>query len=302
MAVARVGERPVWRSDVRREAVAQQLINEGQSLDSGSPLFRRVLDEVIDQRLLALEAERRGLDRTPEGQRRAAAARDRALGDMLVEQSVDRAVNDAAVQALYREQLRLSRRGEQLRARQIVLRSEPDAIAVRRLLDAGGAFDQLATERSIDAATRFNGGDLGYFAVSTMPPEYGQALAMAQAGQLVGPFVVDPRAGGQSTPTWVVLRVEDRRQQPAPTLQEARPQIRRFLSFDQISELVQTLRRSARIRYLIVLSPAPEEPMPAAPASPVVSPAPNGPPPAAASGASMPLPSPGTAAPAPSQR
>ena len=53
LVVARVLERSVWASDVRREAVAQGLIGEGEPLDVKSELFRRVLDEVVDQKLLA---------------------------------------------------------------------------------------------------------------------------------------------------------------------------------------------------------------------------------------------------------
>src|ERR1700756_769029 len=58
-AVAKVDGKPVWSSDVKREAVAQGLIGEGEPLDVSSDLFRRVLDEVVDQRLLAGEAMKR---------------------------------------------------------------------------------------------------------------------------------------------------------------------------------------------------------------------------------------------------
>ena len=67
--VARVNDRAVWASDVRREAVAQGLIGEDDPLDASSELFRRVMDEVVDQKLLAAEAERRGLDSSPAAQR-----------------------------------------------------------------------------------------------------------------------------------------------------------------------------------------------------------------------------------------
>ena len=78
-AVARVDGKTVWASDVKREAVAQGLIGEGEPLDISSDLFRRVLDEVIDQKLLAAEALARNLDEDPVAQRRLAAARGVAL-------------------------------------------------------------------------------------------------------------------------------------------------------------------------------------------------------------------------------
>jgi peptidyl-prolyl cis-trans isomerase C len=82
-AVAKVDGHTVWASDVKREAVAQGLISEGEPLDIGSDLFRQRLDEVIDQKLLAAEALKQKLDKDPVAQRRLAAARERILGDML---------------------------------------------------------------------------------------------------------------------------------------------------------------------------------------------------------------------------
>ena len=106
LVVARVQDRSVWASDVRREAVAQGLVGEGDPLDVKSELFRRVLDEVVDQKLLAAEARRRGLDKDAAAQRRLEAVHERILGDMLVESVVSGAVSDQAVERLYQEQQR----------------------------------------------------------------------------------------------------------------------------------------------------------------------------------------------------
>ncbi|MEY4241398.1 MAG: hypothetical protein RJA14_1094, partial [Pseudomonadota bacterium] len=45
-SVAEVQGQTIWASDVKREAVAQGLVGEGEPLDVTSDLFRRVLDEV----------------------------------------------------------------------------------------------------------------------------------------------------------------------------------------------------------------------------------------------------------------
>jgi peptidyl-prolyl cis-trans isomerase C len=121
-------------------------------------------------------------------QRRLAAARERILGDMLVEGVVEKAVNENAIRKLYAEQQKLSKRSEEIRARQIMVGSQADAESVKKLLAAGASFDALAMERSTDPATRFNGGDLGYFTLDVMPEPYGVALKDAQKGALVGPF------------------------------------------------------------------------------------------------------------------
>src|SRR6516164_1886623 len=55
-AAARVNGQAVWVSDVKREAVAEGLIAPGEPLDVASPLFRQVLDQVVDTKILAGEA------------------------------------------------------------------------------------------------------------------------------------------------------------------------------------------------------------------------------------------------------
>jgi peptidyl-prolyl cis-trans isomerase C len=243
VAVARVDGRTVWTSDVKREAVAQGLIGEGEPLDPSSELFRRVLDEVVDQKLLAAEALSRKLDKDPVAQRRLDAARDRILGDMLVEDVVSDAVTENNIRGLYAEQQRLAKRSEEIRARQIVLSTAADAEAVKKLLAAGASFEALAMERSRDPATRFNGGDLGYFTTDVMPEAYDAALKDAKAGQVVGPFAVENG--------FALVKVEDRRLEQPITLEAARPQIVRFLTYDRIRDLLEKLRGKAKIETLV---------------------------------------------------
>ncbi|MDP1738305.1 MAG: peptidyl-prolyl cis-trans isomerase, partial [Caulobacter sp.] len=266
-AVAKVDGKSVWSSDVKREAVAQGLIGEGEPLDMSSDLFRRVLDEVVDQKLLAAEAVKRKLDRDPVAQRRLAAARERILGDMLVESVVEKAVTPGAIRGLYQEQLRLSKVSEELKARQIVVGTQAEAEQVKKLLAAGASFEALAMERSADSATRFSGGDIGgYFTLDVMPEPYVVALKDAKPGDLIGPFAVE---GG-----WALVRVEEKRQEAPITFEAARPQIVRFLTYDQVRDLLEKLRGSARVQLLLGkpqdVPGAPREPASAPPAPPPV--------------------------------
>jgi peptidyl-prolyl cis-trans isomerase C len=242
-AVASVDGRTVWTSDVKREALAQGLIGEGEPLETTSEAFHRALDQVIDRKLLAAEALNRKLDKDPDAQRRLAAARERILGDMLVESVVAEAVNENAIRGLYQEQLKLAKRSPEFRARQIVLPSETDAVAVRKLLAAGASFEALAIQKSTDGATRFNGGDMGYFTTDVMPAAYGAALKAARPGQTIGPVALDRG--------YALIKVEDRRLEAPLTFEAARPQIVRFLTYDQIRDLLEKLRGRSKIARLV---------------------------------------------------
>src|SRR4051812_6270618 len=74
-AVATVGAQSILASDVRRAAVAQGLIGRDDPLPASSEPFRQMVDEVVDEKLLAAEAVRRKLDKDPQLQRRLEAAR-----------------------------------------------------------------------------------------------------------------------------------------------------------------------------------------------------------------------------------
>ncbi len=259
-AVATVQDETIWASDVKREAVAQGLIGEDETLDVTSDLFRRVLDEVIDQKLLAGEAQRRRLDSSPLAQRRLEATRERILGDMLVESVVNKAVSDQAVQTLYNEQLRLAKTSEEIRVRLILSRTKPEADAVIGILGQGAGFEAVAAERSIDEATRFSGGDLGYSTLDVMPQTYADALRDKPAGSTVGPFQTE---GG-----WAVLRVEDRRKENPPTLEQARPQIVRYLTYEGVRQLLEQLRGKAKVDVRLPAQTPPASPAPSAPSAP----------------------------------
>jgi peptidyl-prolyl cis-trans isomerase C len=264
-AVASVNGQTVWDSDVKREAVAQGLIGEGEPLDISSPTFHQALDQLIDEKLLAAEAEHQGLANAPETKRRLAAARERILGDMLVESLVERTVSESSIRALYQDEVQSAGQAEEMHAAQIVTASQADALAVRKALASGAAFEALAMQHSIDAQTRLNGGDLGYFTADVLPPAYADALKSAKVGDIVDPFQTDSG--------WVVLKLEDRRPETPISLDAARPEIVNFLTYEQVRDLLRRLRHDNQIKILIgpaAASPSTEpEPASAPSAEPV---------------------------------
>jgi peptidyl-prolyl cis-trans isomerase C len=237
--VARVDGTLIRRSDVEREAMAQA---EGQ-IDvppaPGGEEFDRILDELIDQRLLALEARRRGLHRSEEARRRLALAEERILGNVLVETALDDAVTDETIRRIYEEQVQLIPLGEEVRARHILVDTRAEAEAIAQLVAGGRDFAELAVAMSQDRATRLEGGDLGYFTRGGILPAFGSVAFATPEGEVSDPF--------QTEFGWHLLKVEDRRRQPPPSLETLRPNIVRFYTFDQLEALIAGLRDAAEI-------------------------------------------------------
>ena len=236
---ALVNNEPIYFSDVELEAAAQGRIEPGDPFDSEHPDYQPVLDQLIDQRLLAQEAVRLGLDRDPLANRRLEAGRERILGNILVENLVASQVTEAAIDLMYSEQVKLQQLDDEVRLRHILVETEGEAQALKQELNAGGDFTDLAFRNSIDIRTRIDGGNFGWVSPNELIEPFPSIVGDTAVGEESDPF--------ESEQGWHILRVDERRTRPPKTKEEMRPEIITFLTFTQISDILRELRASATI-------------------------------------------------------
>ena len=236
---ATVNGTPIYLTDVELEAAAQGLIEPGEPFARGHPDYQPVLDQLIDQRLMAQEAEARDLDERPPARRRLQAARERVLGNILVEDLVASNVTDATIRSMYEEQVALQQVDDEVSIRHIVTETREDAETARTRILEGEAFTTVAFEMSIDTETRVDGGALGFVSPNRLGEPFASAIANTRTGSLSEPF--------QSDEGWHILHVDERRTPPPKTLEEMRPEIVTFLTYRQISRILKDLRAEATI-------------------------------------------------------
>lgn len=242
IVAATVNGRPIYIEDVRSHAVARGLLQEGEDLDANSDAFYFALEELIQFRLFAMEAEARGLDRAPHVRRQLENARERVLAAAIYEEIDERAVDPAAIERLYRENSAGLGGGAEVRLRMIRFNTREEADNALRRLGQGERFEALAFELSTERNTAPDGGDLGFRSVGDLLPQVRQAVERANVGDTVGPLEIDN--------AWHIMRLEDRREGPLPSLETLRPRIVDWLRFREISTLHEELERNARIeRY-----------------------------------------------------
>ncbi len=237
---ALVNGEPIYVSDVELEATAQGKIEPGDAFDPDHPDYQIVLDQLVDQRLLAQEAVRRGLDVDTAARRRLEAGRERILGNILVESLVASEVTEAAIDEMYAAQVALQQIDDEVRLRHILLDTEDDANAVLVQLQGGADFTDTAFQKSRDTRTRLDGGSFGWISPNEMIEPFPENIGDTETGSLGGPF--------QSEQGWHIIRVDERRTTPPKTKDEMRPEIVTFLTFTQISDILTDLRIGADIR------------------------------------------------------
>jgi len=240
--IASIDGTKIYLSDVERSAASQGLIEVGSPLTPGQPVFQKVLDELIDQRLLALDALRRSLDQEDETRRRLSVARERILGNVLVESHLKDKVNEATVRRMYDEQASLRDRGVEIQARHILLKTEEDAASMIAKLSEGADFAALAKEFSEDEGSREKGGDLGYFTDDMLNEVFTQQAFATPKGERSAPF--------ETEYGWHIVEVQNRRNALQPTFEEMKGEILNFMTYDEIQTLLKSLRAQGEVQLL----------------------------------------------------
>ncbi len=238
-AAALVNGEKIFVDDVELEAVARGLVTPGEPIGPGHEAYRIVLDELIDQKLMAQEARRRGLESDPASARRLEMARERILGNLLVESLVAEQVTDESIDRMYEEQVRLQQSNDEVSIAHILVDTREEAEALVARIRRGTSFESLVVSNSRDSATRLESGSLGYVVPNDQPEPFPIVIANTPQGEVSDPF--------ETERGWHILKVKDRRTQAPKTREEMRPEIATFLTLNEVSTILRRLRAEATI-------------------------------------------------------
>ncbi len=237
---ATVNGEKIYVSDVELEAVARGLVPAGTKVKAGDTEYDTVLSQLIEQKLMSQEAIRRGLDKDPAGRRRLEMARERILGNLLVENLVAEDVTEDQIEAMYQKQVALQQDDDEVRISHILVATKEDAQALFDRIQAGESFESLVSANSLDSATRMEQGDLGYVSPNDEPAPFPLVIANTGEGEVAPPF--------ESADGWHILKVKDRRSRAPKTREEMRPDIVTFLTLEQVAKIVRRLKAEAQIQ------------------------------------------------------
>lgn len=234
--VATINGKPVTEADLK---VAEDDLD--QQFSQLPPEQRRAaaLSATIEIRLLAGEAEAKGLDKDEEFQRRMTFLRERALHSAVVDAEVGKKITDEEVRARYDKEMAAAPAVNEVKARHVLVKTKEEAEAVIKQLDEGAKFEDVAKERSSDGSAA-QGGDLGYFGPGQMVPEFEKAAFALD----VGAYTKEPV---QSQFGFHVIKVEDKRTKQPPAFEQVKDQVRSMLLRDKYFELVKSLRGAAKV-------------------------------------------------------
>lgn len=258
--VAVIGDRAVLMSDLRTRAVPylarmqQEMPTESHRAAATTQLHKQLLQQVVDEELIARAARRAKIFVTDEEVNQA-LERVAKQNNLSVERLLEEARAGGMKDGQYREELRrqilesrmmslrvqgrVRVRDEDLRATYLSLVLDErkklgfeaswlildgrgaDAITqaetLARRARSGESFAELVQQYSIDNATRSRGGKLGKLAPGKLPQAVDRAAQRLEIGEVSSPIRFGDR--------FVILRVEQRDESSLPTFEEARAEL-----------------------------------------------------------------------------
>lgn len=210
-------------SDASIEYLANQRIKLGEP--DTRDLRSRIREELAIQRMLAQQASRQGLEKTPNVMAQVELNRLSVLSKAYLDEYFRRhPITDEAVAADY-EKRRKAGEIREYHVRHLSVTSEEQARDLLKKLRDGADLAQLARDNSSDPGANLNSGDIGWFRPDIFTDErFADAVAALKKGETTT-APVKTRFG------WHIIRVEDgpRKVADLTPYKELKPELQKIM-------------------------------------------------------------------------
>jgi EpsD family peptidyl-prolyl cis-trans isomerase len=224
----------------------------------------KLLDRIVTQEVLYQEAIKDGIDKEEQVRKRVEDAKRQIMMSYLIEKQSSKVpeVTDADIEGYYNSHKNEFMTAEQVKANEIIVKTEDEAKAVSDRLSKGEDFAKVVNEVSV-AITKDKNGDMGYVSRGQRGREFDTVVFNLKVGDVSK--VIKVPQGYQ-----IVKVIEKKESQPKP-LGEVKELIQRRVQSQKrneaVGDFVEGLKKQSKIEKnesLIETPGAPPEEAPAA--------------------------------------
>jgi peptidyl-prolyl cis-trans isomerase C len=234
--VARVNGSEIRQSDV---ALAYSRLPEQYKQVPITVIFPQIVQQLVDGELLANAGRADDLQDSDAVKKQMAEFEKVAIQQEYMNRLISDGIKEEELRKVYDETIANQEGPLEVRASHILVDNDQEAADIIKALEGGADFAELARERSTGPSGP-RGGDLGYNVRSALVEPFANAAFALEPGD-VGPEPVQTEFG------WHVIKVIDKRRQPAPSFEESRAQIEQRLTRDLIAAHMAALRADSEV-------------------------------------------------------
>jgi len=199
------------------------------------------LNTLIDRELLFQDAIAKGLDKRPDVIHEINNQKQALLANVDINEVLhSQPITEQELRKVFEERVLPALKGNEFKARHILVKTEGEAKDIISQLDKGADFSTLAKSKSIDTGSAVKGGDLGWFSPNQMVPEFSQATATLAKGKYTE-VPIKTQFG------WHIILLDDSRPMTPPKFDDVKGQLEGLVQNQRLSEYVSALRKKAKI-------------------------------------------------------
>ena len=222
----------------RIDTIVKTMTAQGQA--DTPELRNRIRDELINRELLAQEATKKGLDKTPETMLQIELQRQQLLGQAYFQDYFkSNPISEEIMKREY-ENAKSQLGSREFKARHILVKQEDEAKQIIAQIRKGASFDKLAADKSEDTGSKGKGGDLDWAPPNRYVKPFADALAKLKKGQMTDAPV-------QTQFGWHVIRLDDERPTKLPPYEDVKSNIQQQLQGQAVQKAIADLRAKAKI-------------------------------------------------------
>jgi len=234
--VATVNGEKIYLSDVAK--AAQSLPPQLQNAPP-QELYPVLVNRLIDEQALLINAQKTDLAKQKEVAKAMQDAANQALEAAYLRAQVEPQLTDAAIEAYYKTHYVDAKQPEEVKASQILVKTQPEADSIIDKLNKGAKFADLAKQYSIDPGGK-QGGELGWFTKDEMVKPFAEAAFALTPGTYTKTPV-------KSQFGWHIILSEGKRSKPVPALTDVKNDIKQKLAEQAITQVLEKARKSVTV-------------------------------------------------------
>jgi peptidyl-prolyl cis-trans isomerase C len=236
-AVATVNGQAITKETL--DAVVEMVGRSGQATVDK----KGIVDDLVITELARQEANKSGLAEREDIKQKVKDFTDKlVLSAWTQEKAASFNISDDELKASYDKQIAGADKYE-YHARHILMKTKEEAEKVIKDLDNKVDFADLA-KKSSDGPSAANGGDLGWFRLSTMVKPFADAVAKMEPGTTTKEPV-------QTEFGWHVIKLEERRDVKPPEFASVKDQLKRQLEQEKMLKYMDELKAKADIKVML---------------------------------------------------
>lgn len=206
---------------------------------------REFLEKLIDREIMLLEAEKAGIEKREDVTRKIEECRRGVILEAFMSQILagKDEVTDEEAKKYYEEHKDEFQLGERIKVRHIVVKTLEEAQEIKKRLERGEDFAELARKYSISPAAKW-GGDLGYIQRGQVGKEFEKAAFSLKKPGDISDIV-------KTTFGYHIIKLEDRKPPQQLSFEEVKDKIKNRLKEEKRNKILEEYLEKARKSYKI---------------------------------------------------